>query len=199
MKKVSEYFSLDEQIECQDEEGNKVVLPGKNMVFMILNVIATPEVKGIRGSDRRKFILDLARLSPRDTNWIGEGDEYLCCLVRPELISHFLTSKNFQYAKEQIKQDIADKKEPSQTAVTDSKKETTDQSDVQITEVKPGQDEEQKEAEKTGLSYLDYINKLQEYLSQNDNKNRIRFNPNLYTRVNLSNQDNTKIEGNYLA
>ena len=172
MKKVCEYFSLDEDIQCLDETGAIVSIP------------ASPEVKGIRGSDKRKFILDLARLSPRDTNWIGQDDEYLCCLIRPELISHFMTSKNFQNAKEQIKQELKDKKE-EETKVAEV-------AGAEISEVKP---EEGEQADKKGLSYSDYINKLQEYFTQPNNKPNIRFNSNLFTRVNLANTDSAKIEG----
>jgi len=179
MKKVCEYFSLDDQVECLDESGNVVSIP------------ASPEVKGIRGSDKRKFILDLARLSPRDTNWIGQEDEYLCCLIRPEAISHFMTSKNFQYAKEQIKQEMEEKKEeklekpadPNQAIITNE------------TETKPTEENQAENPEKKGLTYADYINKLQEYLTQGDNKPKIRFNSNLFTRVQLSNQSPEKIEG----
>ncbi len=171
MKKVCEYFSLDEDIQCLDETGAIVSIP------------ASPEVKGIRGSDKRKFILDLARLSPRDTNWIGQDDEYLCCLIRPELISHFMTSKNFQNAKEQIKQELKDKKE-EETKVAEV-------AGAEIAEVKP---EEGEQADKKGLSYSDYINKLQEYFTQPNNKPNIRFNSNLFTRVNLASTESTKIE-----
>ncbi len=145
-------------------------------------------MKGIRGSDRRKFILDLARLSPRDANWIGVDDEYLCCLIRPEAISHFITSKNFQYAKEQIKQEMQDKK-----STTVSKSE---ESSVVSSENKPEQEESKGEnTEKKGLTYEDYINKLQEYFVQGENKTTIKLNPNLFTRVQLANKDSPKIEG----
>jgi len=168
MKKVCEYFSLDDQIECLDESGNVVTLP------------ASPEVKGIRGSDKRKFILDLARLSPRDTNWL-EQEEHLCCMIRPEAISHFMTSKNFQYAKEQIKQEMKEKneeKKEDQVTITEEGKPT----------------EEGQVDEKKGLTYADYINKLQEYLTQGDNKPKVRFNSNLFTRVKLHNPESEKIQ-----
>lgn len=156
------------------------------MFLPIINkLLASPEVKGIRGSDKRKFILDLARLSPRDANWVGENDEYLCCLIRPELISHFVTAKNLQNAKEHIKQEIQDK----------DKKEEASKAEVVIQEETKGIEGEQAEAEKKGLTYLEYINKIQEYLNQNENKNKIRFNPNIFTRAKLANANSPKIEG----
>lgn len=156
---------------------------------MIIFCLGSPEVKGIRGSDKRKFILDLARLSPRDPNWIGEEDEYLCCLIRPEIISHYINAKNLQYAKEQIQQEIQekDKKEEAQ-------KSEGDQSSTQISETKPEGEEEAKK----GLSYADYLNKLQEYFTQGDSKVKTRFNSNLYTRVKQANESSEKIEGNMI-
>ena len=62
------------------------------------NYLASPEIKGIRGSDQKKFLLDLMRLSPRDANWVSNDLEYLCCVIRPELISHYITYKNFTLA-----------------------------------------------------------------------------------------------------
>jgi protein TIF31 len=52
------------------------------------------EVKGIRGSDRRKYILDLMRLSPRDLNYPGVT-ENLCCTLRLELIANYSLAKSF--------------------------------------------------------------------------------------------------------
>lgn len=49
------------------------------------------EIKGILGSDKRKYILDLMRLSPRDYNYM-EPKNY-CCVLRPELIAQFKSSK----------------------------------------------------------------------------------------------------------
>lgn len=34
-------------------------------------IAGSPDVKGILGSDKRKYILDLLRLSPRDLNYEG--------------------------------------------------------------------------------------------------------------------------------
>ena len=36
----------------------------------LVRVIAgSPEIKGVRGTDRRKYLLDLMRVHPRDTNY----------------------------------------------------------------------------------------------------------------------------------
>lgn len=39
------------------------------------------EIKGILGSDKRKYILDLMRLSPRDYNYLDVKN--YCCVLRP--------------------------------------------------------------------------------------------------------------------
>lgn len=65
------------------------------------------EAKGIRGSDRRTYLLDIHRLTPRDANWIptsagGTGkidsmnewdEESAMCVIRPELVNHFIQFK----------------------------------------------------------------------------------------------------------
>jgi protein TIF31 len=61
MGKVCEYFHLDENIPFVDGEG-KTHLMGGGI-----------EVKGILGSDKRMYLLDLLRLSPRDLNY-GDMD-----------------------------------------------------------------------------------------------------------------------------
>jgi protein TIF31 len=42
------------------------------------------EIKGIRGTDKRKYIVDLQGMTPRDANWLG--DENHTCLLRQELL-----------------------------------------------------------------------------------------------------------------
>jgi protein TIF31 len=57
MTKVAENFFLEKEVVCLDEEGKQFKIAGGL------------EVKGILGSDKRKYILDLMRLSPRDLNY----------------------------------------------------------------------------------------------------------------------------------
>ena len=61
---------------------NKVIDPTNNKSVEIAGSI---EVKGIKGSDKRNYIVDLQGLVPRDANYIG--DDFHTCLIRPELIS----------------------------------------------------------------------------------------------------------------
>lgn len=39
-----------------------------------IEVCGPIEAKGIRGSDQRKYVLDLSRLTPRDANWVSKAD-----------------------------------------------------------------------------------------------------------------------------
>ena len=78
-------------------------------------VCAPIEAKGIQGSDQRKYVLDMTRLTPRDANWVAESsggtgkweaifkptqkssnipldvddDEWTLAVLRPELITNF--------------------------------------------------------------------------------------------------------------
>ena len=53
-----------------------------------VEIAGSVEVKGIKGSDRRNYVVDLQGLVPRDANYLG--DDFHTCLVRPELLGHFM-------------------------------------------------------------------------------------------------------------
>jgi len=69
MIQVCEKLGIEENIEVVDANGIKKRIAG------------SPDIKGILGSDKRKYILDLLRLSPRDLNY--EGTENETCMLRP--------------------------------------------------------------------------------------------------------------------
>lgn len=77
---------------------NKVIDPTNNKSVEIAGSI---EVKGIKGSDKRNYIVDLQGLVPRDANYIG--DDFHTCLIRPELISLYQRAQSMEYASERIK------------------------------------------------------------------------------------------------
>jgi protein TIF31 len=54
MVQVCSKLNIDSNVEFIDEKGEKKQVAGSY------------EIKGILGSDKRKYILDLMRLSPRD-------------------------------------------------------------------------------------------------------------------------------------
>jgi hypothetical protein len=84
MLKIAEALSI---------KVNKFIDPtsGKSV-----EIAGSAEVKGIKGSDKRHYIVDLQGLTPRDANFTG--DEYHSCLVRPELIASYQKHKNMVYA-----------------------------------------------------------------------------------------------------
>jgi len=58
--------------------------------------LASPvETKGIIGSDRRHYVLDLTRMFPRDANF-PDYKTHATALLRPELISHYCCRKALQ-------------------------------------------------------------------------------------------------------
>lgn len=60
----------------------------------------SPEVKGIKAGDGRKYVMDLMKLSPRDLNY-SLPKENEGCLIRPELIRNFffMNSVEEMYSK----------------------------------------------------------------------------------------------------
>jgi protein TIF31 len=86
-----------------------------------IEVCGPMEMKGILGSDKRKYVLDCTRLTPRDANWVGESsggtgrweggwlsdraklhnlvpptlddDEWTVCILRPELVASYAEMK----------------------------------------------------------------------------------------------------------
>ena len=53
---------MESKVQVTDGQGAKKVIAG------------SPDIKGILGSDQRKYILDLLRLSPRDLNYEGSAN-----------------------------------------------------------------------------------------------------------------------------
>lgn len=59
------------------------------------------EVKGIRGADKRAYIVDLQGLTPRDANYLGADNH--TCLLRHEIVSIYQHTKNMEYATAKMK------------------------------------------------------------------------------------------------
>eukprot|EP00804_Cyclotella_cryptica_P028072 CCRYP_017280-RB/>CCRYP_017280-RB protein AED:0.02 eAED:0.02 QI:1062/1/1/1/1/1/4/164/1406 len=119
------------------------------------NVCGPVEMKGILGSDKRKYVLDCTRLTPRDANWVAkanggtgyweaaasllgensktsrlipatlEDDEWTASILRPELVT--------SYADEKLKQFLlirqAKEAETSSIVVTNGVSETSSDQD----------------------------------------------------------------------
>lgn len=76
---------------------NKVIDPASGNEVEIAGSV---EVKGIKGSDKRNYIVDMQGLTPRDANYLGPENH--TALVRPELIHIYQKHKNMTYAGEKM-------------------------------------------------------------------------------------------------
>lgn len=88
MIEVAEKLHLEDNVRVKDGNGVEK------------RIAISPDIKGILGSNQRKYILDLLRLSPRDLNYPQIENE--TCVLRPELIKAFKahkTDKNEQMCK----------------------------------------------------------------------------------------------------
>mmetsp|Transcript_32257 Transcript_32257/g.59149 ORF Transcript_32257/g.59149 Transcript_32257/m.59149 type:complete len:878 (-) Transcript_32257:185-2818(-) len=94
----------------------------------LIRVCGPMEMKGILGSDKRRYVLDCTRLTPRDANWVGraeggtgcwedasqgggvkaskhipstlDDDEWTVCVLRPELVTNYAEMKISKYLAE---------------------------------------------------------------------------------------------------
>jgi hypothetical protein len=55
---------------------------------IIKEIAGSPEIKGVRGIDKRKYIIDLMRVHPRDANYSDKID-FSSCVVREELLKNY--------------------------------------------------------------------------------------------------------------
>lgn len=81
-------------------------------------IYGNPEIKGVRGVDKRKYLFDLNHLFPRDCNFLGE--ENSGCLLRPELIREYqmklISQKISQDYQEEMKKINAEIEAAAQSA-----------------------------------------------------------------------------------
>lgn len=96
MKKVCEHLNIKVS-KVIDGSGKEIEIAG------------SVEVKGIKGTDKRNYLVDLQGLTPRDYNY--KGEEYHTCLLRPELLMIYQKQKSVEYATEKIKQYKEENKE----------------------------------------------------------------------------------------
>ncbi|KAK3158921.1 hypothetical protein QOZ80_2AG0143400 [Eleusine coracana subsp. coracana] len=124
-----------------------------------VKLAATVECKGIVGSDDRHYILDLMRVTPRDSNYIGQ--EHRFCVLRPELISSFVEAES---TKESLKQKAPDASEESDDQVAST-------SDSMATSVE-GDDKS--------------VENAAPIPAESDSSPEILFNPNVFTEYKLA-------------
>lgn len=87
-KQIANKMHLETENQFQDEAGQTHTITGGL------------EVKGLLGSDKRRYLLDAMRLSPRDVNFPGEDNN--CCVVRLELIENYIMSKFIENASNKM-------------------------------------------------------------------------------------------------
>jgi protein TIF31 len=99
--KYNESFHEDYKKLCSKLNIREISVQDKNQNNF--RICGNPEIKGVRGVDKRKYLFDLIHLLPRDLNFEGENNQG--CLIRPELIKEYqlklIHSKtNNEYAEE---------------------------------------------------------------------------------------------------
>lgn len=119
------------------------------------------ETKGMLGTDGRKYVLDLYRLSPLDINWIekhwcdvAEGETkpverdypHRMSVLRPELIESYWRLKMTEYVNDEVRRRQALKAETSEDA-KEAKPNGTVEPEGQSDETKTGEATESKGAE----------------------------------------------------
>lgn len=99
LSSLAEYGSVDEQktIYCGEQFHQMMKKVCEHLNIKVTKVIdgagkeveiaGSVEVKGIKGTDKRNYLVDLQGLTPRDCNYLG--DENHTCLLRPELLLIF--------------------------------------------------------------------------------------------------------------
>ena len=116
MKKIQEInkiFSIKDTHKFKDLEGKE------------LELASSPDVKGILGGDRRKYVLDIMRLSPRDLNWkkAESEEEYNSCVFRLTLIKNYLMSKRLQLVqstKDSFNEEIENNKKDNLVSIQEA-------------------------------------------------------------------------------
>jgi protein TIF31 len=94
---LAEYGTVDEQKSIKaDPEFHELMKQVSDKIHVQVNkvvdgeskeveVAGSVEIKGIRGTDKRCYFVDLQGMTPRDANF--QGEDYHTCLVRQELLS----------------------------------------------------------------------------------------------------------------
>ena len=106
---------------CGEQLGLKVskVIDGAGKEVEIAGSV---EVKGIRGTDKRCYLVDLQGLTPRDLNY-PDQEAHHTCLLRPELLLLYQQTKNVEFATSKMaefnKQLLLESEKEEQKELTD--------------------------------------------------------------------------------
>lgn len=170
MKKLCEHLSIKE-CTVVDGEGKEHTIAG------------SIDIKGIRGTDKRKYLLDLVRLTPRDSNYLGKN--YTSCLVRPELVRIFQKTKDIEYATAKLNE--SDKAIEGETAKEETpKEEEKNFFDMNEEEKKEAIEKNKKEMEDKKMKQIQRLQKFDQYLKEAP---QFKYNLNVFTNVKLAEGD----------
>lgn len=169
MKKLCEHLAIKE-CTVVDGEGKEHLIAG------------SIDVKGIRGTDKRKYLLDLVRLTPRDANYLGKN--YTSCLVRPELVRIFQKTKDIEYATQKLKEEYKDDAEEEKKET--SKEENKDYFDMTEEEKKEAIAKNQKEMEDKKQKQIQRLQAFDKYLKEAP---QFKYNLNVLTNTKLAEGD----------
>jgi len=140
LKNSQVYQIQEEKKDDQTEEAGKKTV----------EICGPIEMKAILGSDKRKYLLDCTRLTPRDANWIGkesggtglleadgkkhktipsslDDDDWVTSVLRPELVANYAEMKVGEHRSKIIKEDEDLLK--GESAATDDEPSTNDESE----------------------------------------------------------------------
>lgn len=108
-----------------------------------VKLCAPVEAKGIIGTDGRKYILDLIRVTPRDSNYTGK--ENTLTILRPELIDMYCEFQLQQKKREKYEKLLQEKLEKEKQKQQEEK----EKAEASTQETQPAQQPTQTEASQT--------------------------------------------------
>lgn len=106
------------------------------------------ETKGLLGTDGRKYVLDLYRITPLDISWAEDSENHepyphKMSVLRLELIESYWRHRMGQYVKEEVERRRSAKKESEGTTENNGeKKESSNDSEGQVEKKEGSQDQE---------------------------------------------------------
>jgi protein TIF31 len=142
VKAASPLYVEKKEGEKKDEETSPTI-----------NVCAPIEAKGICGSDQRKYVLDMTRLTPRDANWVpqskggtgnleslpkadGKGqaqipkdlddDEWTLAVLRPEIVTNYAQVLMSRYLSEKKEKEAQKEIEAAKDGIRAAESETVE-------------------------------------------------------------------------
>lgn len=77
------------------------------------NTVGSVELKGIVGNDKRNYLIDLSRVTPRDLNFNSKPSD-IVCVLRPELLQSYMATR--------VQEEIVKKGKETEAAEAEEKK-----------------------------------------------------------------------------